>query len=119
MKNKKQWFILIRQRRTSPPGGQGLISPRLINSPLLAALQCLCRYPAALRRGSSFIYQENRSTEGDQMKRLIIVAIVLSFIFAPMGCIQYNKSIKPYDPIWGDEGDWDEPDDWRNRYKYP
>lgn len=33
---------LIRQRRTR------------VNSPLLAALQCLCRYPAALRRGSSF-----------------------------------------------------------------
>jgi len=52
------------------------------------------------------------------MKRLIIVAIVLSFIFAPMGCIQYNKSVN-YDPIWGDRDDLDEPDDWRNRYKYP
>jgi len=36
-------------------GGQGLISPRLINSPLLAALQCLCRYPAALRRYNAFV----------------------------------------------------------------
>jgi hypothetical protein len=52
------------------------------------------------------------------MKRLIIVAIVLSFLFAPMACLQYNKSVKPYDPIWGDEDDFDEPDDWRNRYRY-
>lgn len=53
------------------------------------------------------------------MKRLIIAAIVLSFIFAPISCIQYNKSIIPYDPIWGDEDDLDGPEDWRNRYKYP
>jgi len=53
------------------------------------------------------------------MKRLIIAAIVLSFIFAPISCIQYNKSIIPYDPIWGDEDDFDSPGDWRNRYKYP
>jgi len=33
--------ILIRQRRTR------------VKFPLLAALQCLCRHPAALRRGSS------------------------------------------------------------------
>ena len=52
------------------------------------------------------------------MKRLIIVAIVLSFLFAPMACLQYNKSVS-YDPIWGDEDDFDEPDNWRNRYQYP
>ena len=37
---------LIRQRRTR------------VNSPPLAAFHCLYRYPAALRRGSSFVYIE-------------------------------------------------------------
>jgi len=52
------------------------------------------------------------------MKRLIIVAIVLGFIFAPVACIQYNKSVN-YDPIWGDRDDLNEPEAWRNRYEYP
>jgi hypothetical protein len=54
-------------------GGQGLISPRLINSLLLAALQCLCRYPAALRRDSSLFW----NSIFDNTNRLLFISIKL------------------------------------------